>query len=170
MAVVNRKSGVITNRDAVPRVLNNPGAMGGALIGFAGTVETVATDDINSTYRMAQVPSNAVMHSLRLYSDDIGSSAAAADVGIYRTTDDGGAVVDADVFASAVNLNAGALEGTDLLNESKVTAWGFEDAETMLWQALGLTADPKVMYDIVITATGAIDAVATLTLRGSYAQ
>lgn len=169
MAVAERKSTNITNRDATPRVLSNGGALAGVLRYAVGTLETVATDDIASIYRMFSVPSNAVMASLRIYSDDIGSSAAAADIGIYRTTEDGGAVVDADVFASAVVLNAGALNGVDILNESAVTAWGLEDAEKKLWEAVGLSADPGVLYDVCFTATGAIDAVATLTLRCTYA-
>jgi hypothetical protein len=168
MAVVNRLSGVITNRDATPRVMNNPGAAAGMLRGFSGTLETVSGDDIASTYRFAQVPSNAVMHALRLYCDDVGSTAL-VDIGIYRTTADGGAVVDADVFGSAVDISGGALNGTDVLNESAVTAWGLEDAETPLWQALGLTADPMVNYDVVLTLTVASNAAATITLRGIYA-
>lgn len=168
MAVVERKSGSITNRDATPRVINKPGVQGGIMKGAVATVETVATDDINSVYRMLRVPSNAVMHSLRHYSDDIGSSAAAADIGVYETTENGGAVVDADHFASALVLNAGALNGTDVLHESAV--FGLEDAEKPLWEALGLSTDPKKDYDICYTATGAIDAAATLTLKAQWAS
>lgn len=169
MAVVTRKCGVITNRDSTPRVFNNPGAAKGQLYGFAGTLETVSGDDIGSVYILGSVPSNAVMHSLRVYSDDIGTTTI-ADFGLYRTTEDGGAVADADVFASAVSLKDGALNGTDILHESAVTNWGLEDAETAIWQALGLTSDPSYIYDVAATLTAAADAAATLTVRGIYAQ
>lgn len=167
MAVVNTKCGTITNRDASPRVLNNPGAAAGRVVGFSGTLETVSGDDIASTYRMGQVPSNAVMFSLRVYSDDIGT-ACEGDIGIYQTTENGAAVVDADVFASAFVFDAGALNGTDVLHESAVTAWGLEDAEKPLWQALGLSSDPGILYDVVITLTEAANAAGTITVRGSY--
>lgn len=168
MAVANRKSTGITNRDATPRTMNNPGQFGGMLRAAVGTLESVSGDDIASTYRLMQVPSNAVMHMLRVYCDDIGTTTI-ADFGIYRTTADGGAVVDADVFASAVSLKDGALNGTDILHEAAGTNWGLEDAETPLWQALGLSSDPCVMYDIVATLTAAADAAATLTGRAYYA-
>lgn len=168
MAVVERLSGQITNRDAVPRVANNPGTAAGALKAAVGKVLTVATDDIASVYRYFTVPSSATMHSLRLYSPDIGSAAAAADVGLYRTTADGGAVVDADFFAAAINLNAGAVNGQDcLLGTSGLP---LSEMEMPLWQALGLTADPKVDYDVCLTATGAIDAAVNTVLRGTWAQ
>lgn len=168
MAVVTTKSGPITNRDAVPRVFNNPGAAAGTLKGFKGIVTTVATDDINSVYIMGSVPSNAVMHSLRYYGPDIGASAAAVDVGLYQTTANGGAVVDADFFTSALNLNAGALNGTDILYEAN-SAYPIGDAEKPLWSALALSADPCIMYDVCLTATGAIDAAVVVALQGTYA-
>lgn len=168
MAVADRLSGPITNRDAVPRVTNNAAVAAGQVRAFVGKILTVATDDIASTYRFATVPSSAVMHSLRLYSPDIGSSAAAADVGLYRTTRDGSAVVDADFFAAAINLNAGAVNGQDCLLGT--SGFPLSEMEMPLWQALGLTEDPKIDYDICLTATGAIDAAVNMVLRGTYAR
>lgn len=166
MAVANRKSGVITNRDATPRVVNNAPAAGGMLRGFTGTLETVSGDDIASVYRFGQVPSNAIMMSLRVYSDDVGTTTI-ADFGLYQTTDNGGAVVDADFFASAVSLKDGALNGTDILHESAV--FDPDDVEKPLWSALGLSSDPCIMYDVAATLTAAADAAATVSLKGSYA-
>lgn len=168
MAVANRLSVHITQRDAAPRALNPSAAAGGMMRGFVGKVLTVATDDINSVYRFAQVPSSAVMHTLRLYSADIGSSAAAADIGLYSTTEDGAAVVDQDFFASAVNLNAGALNGTDVLYEAD-SAFPVSKSEQRIWEALGLSTDPRIMYDVCLTATGAIDAAVSIALKGTYA-
>jgi len=168
MGVVNRLSTQLTNRDAVPRVTNNPGTVAGMLRGFAATLETVSGDSATSTYRLARVPSNAVMHSLRVYSDDIGTTTA-ADFGLYDTTENGGAVVSQSLFASAVVLNAGALNGTDILYEAATAGADISDMEKPLWQQLGLSADPKKNYDIVATLTGAADAAATLSIKGTYA-
>jgi hypothetical protein len=111
------------------------------------------------------VPSNALVSDLRIYAPDIGTTTA-ADIGIYRTAKDGGAVVDADFFASALVLNAGALNGTDVLHESAVFTIANSGQE--LWQALGLTSDPSVFYDITMTLTGAADATGVVKLITRY--
>lgn len=168
MGVVARLSTQMTNRDAVPRVTNNPGAVAGMLRGFAATLETVSGDSIASTYRLAQVPSNAVMHSLRVYSDDLGTTTV-ADFGLYDTTENGGAVVSQTFFASAVVLNAGALNGVDILYEAATAGAELPDMEKAIWQQLGLTSDPKKNYDIVATLTAACDGAGTLAVKGTYA-
>lgn len=165
MAVVTRKSGVITNRDSSPVVLSNSNISGANLKECVGTLETVNGDSIASIYIFGQIPSNARVSQVLLYSDDIGTTTV-ADFGLYRTTADGGAVVDADFFGSAVVLNAGALNGTDITHESAVL--GPEDAEMMLWQALGLSSDPRIMYDVAATLTAAADAAATISLKIRY--
>jgi hypothetical protein len=166
MAVLHYKSAQITNRDATPKVINNARTAAAVLRGAVATIETVSGDSAGSTYRFFSVPSNALVRDLLVYSDDIGTTTA-TDVGLYRTTADGGAVVDADFFASAVVLNAGALNGTDITHESAV--FGAEDAEKPLWEALGLSSDPSVEYDVTATLTGAADAAATITLKMGYA-
>lgn len=163
------KSGAITNRDATPRVISNPGLLSGSLRCAVGTLETKVPDEdsIGSTFRMLQLPSNAIVHSVRIFSDDMGSTAAAVDIGIYETVENGGLVKDADHFAAAVSLKDGALNGVEVAHASAV--FGIEDAEKPLWLALGLTADPKKSYDLVCTATGAIDTAGSLCIKVQYA-
>lgn len=165
MAVVTRKSGPITNRDATPRVINNAGVANGRMHGWTGTVETVNGDSIASTYIIGSVPSNAVGIELELWSDDIGTTTV-ADFGLYKSTADGGAVVDADFFGSAVSLKDGAVAGTRIEHESAV--YDPDDVEKPLWQALGLTSDPNLWYDVVATLTAAADAAGTISLKCRY--
>lgn len=165
MAVVTTKAGPITNRDASPKVLSNAAVASGVLKEAVGTVESVSGDSIGSEYIFASIPSNAVVSQVLLYCDDIGTTAA-ADIGLYKSTADGGAVVDADFFASAVSLSGGALNGTDVTHESAV--FGLEDAEKPLWEALGLSSDPNLMYDVVATLTAASDAAGTIMLKVRY--
>jgi len=166
MAVEARKSSLVTNADAVPAVLNNPRVDGGFERVKVSTVEIVNADSVASTYRMFRVPSNAVVTDLRIYAPDIGTTTA-TDIGLYRTAKDGGAVVDADFFASAVSLNAGAINGTDVLHEAAVFTIANSGKE--LWDALGLTSDPSVFYDVAFTLTADADATATVKLIGRYA-
>lgn len=164
MAVVAVKSTLITNADATPVVFNSPRVDGGFERIEVATAEITDTNSIGSTYRMFRVPSNAVMTDLRIYSPDIGTTTI-ADIGLYAA--DGGAVVDADFFASAVSLKDGALNGTDVLHESAV--FSIANSGKELWDALALTSDPGVFYDVTLTLTAAADATGTVKLIGRYA-
>lgn len=152
MAVVTTKSAQVTNRDATPNVLNNPnqGAEGRVRSVF-GKVAAVNGDSVASKYIFTGVPSNARVDKVRLYSAAFGVGAA-TDVGVYRNTDDGGAVVDADFFGSAIDISA-AVNGTEISHESGV--YTIAKREQPLWQAVGLSADPRTTLDIVATLTGA---------------
>lgn len=165
MAVVTTKSGPITNRDATPQVKNNSSLEGGMMREVVGTLEAVNGDSIGSKYIFCQVPSNARISQVLLYCDDVGTTTV-ADFGLYRTTADGSAVVDADFFGSAVSLSGGALNGSDITHESAV--FDPDDVEKPLWSALALSSDPKVMYDVVATLTAAADAAGTISLKVRY--
>lgn len=165
MAVVAVKSTLITNADATPVVLNNPRVDGGFERVSVATAAITSGDSIASTYRMFRVPSNAVMTDLRIYSPDIGTTTI-SDIGLYDTAAAGGAVVDADFFASALSLKDGALNGTDVLHEAAVFTIANSGKE--LWDALGLTTDPHKFYDVALTLTGAADATATVKLVGRF--
>jgi hypothetical protein len=165
MAVVNVKSTVITNADSTTYTLNRKGLEAGIVKVARGTVETTNGDDIASVYRFCRLPSRARIVGIQLWSDDIGTTTI-ADFGLYRTAADGGAVVDADAFASAVSLKDGAVAGTWIHHESAV--YGVEDVEQQLWQIAGLSTDPNVMYDVCATLTAAADAAGTISLIVLY--
>lgn len=166
MAVVTTKSSAITNRDATPPVKNGMQLGPRAVYEQVATVELANGDSIGSKLVLMSLPSNARMSALWLLCDAITSGAA--DFGIYRTTQDGGAVVDADCFASAQSIASAITTGTNILHESGVL--DISEIEQPLWQILGLTADPNVMYDLVATLTAATTAAGTLTARVTYTQ
>lgn len=169
MAVVTRKGGAITNRDSSPRVASNSNIAKANVQEAVATLETVAADSVGSVYIFAQIPSNARVSQVILYSDDIGTTTA-ADFGLYQTTDNGSAVVDADFFASAVDLAGGALNAVDITHEAGgATSFNIDDAEKMVWEALGLSSDPKIDYDVAATLTAIADAAGTITLKVKYA-
>lgn len=163
MATEDLKSTNITNRDAKTP---NASHHGGFLREAVGTVE-MTTADAGSTYRMCQVPSNCRISEIRLYSDDVGA-AGAVHIGIYRTTADGGAAVDADCFATAVDINTAALNGSVVTYEAGLSTAQIDDIEKPLYEQLGLSADPGIMYDVVITSSTAAGTGGTLSLRVRY--
>lgn len=168
MAVVNVKSNGISNRDAVPAVLSNPILNRSNLEEAEGNVAVTNGNSIASIFRLCSVPSNARISQLLLSCGAITS--AAADVGVYQKTAlDGsaGAVVSAAFFGSAVSI-ATALSNSDITNESGT--YDIDLQEMPLWQALGLSSDPGLMYDICATLTAAATATGKLGLKVRYGQ
>jgi hypothetical protein len=165
MAVVALKSTPITNRDATPGVLNEGRMSGGLLRHARGVITTGAADTTASTYRFFQLPSNALLVRLSLTTDGAGT-VGAMDVGIYRTTADGGAVVSAGLFTTAKVLTT-PLVSFDALRESTTIAIAASDVKP-LWQWAGLTADPRVVYDVVGTLTATVDAAHNMLLECDY--
>ena len=165
MAVVNTKSTLVTNADASQQSLASQLVDGGRLREKIATLETVSGNSSTSTYRFFRVHSSHRVSKLILDSDDIGTTTI-ADFGLYDIAANGGAVVDADFFASAVSLKDGALANTDITHESGVV--DLPNYGKALWEQLGLSADPKKFYDVAATLTADADAAGTITLRLFY--
>lgn len=163
MATENVLSTSITNRDATPSSKANSFLRGDAK--EVAEVVSCGTGDLGSTYRFFSIPSNCRMAELKLYCPDMGTTGL-ADIGLYDTTENGSAVVDADFFASAVDMKAAALNGLDVLHESGV--FSLTKSVQPIWQALGLSADPNKHYDVVITTTEAFQAAGVVKLAGRY--
>ena len=87
-------------------------------------------------------------------------TSGAGDIGLYDTTENGGAVVDADFIASAQSI-ASALKNSDVTYEQQ----NIDQAQKMVGQVLGLSADPNKIYDIVMTLTAATTAAGTVVLK-----
>lgn len=91
-------------------------------------------------------------------------TSAAGDIGLYRTTADGGAVVDADFFTAAASL-ATASAGTNVIGGNVLAP---ANREKRLWEALGLAADPVTYYDVAVTLTAAATAAGTVGIQLSW--
>lgn len=161
MAIVNTKTAAITAQD----LANDTRATNGKpLHVVTGVVEVAAGDDDGSTYRILRLPSEAILTSLSIASDALGT-AAAYEVGVYEVEDNGGAAVDADEFGSSISL-VSAVAWTEILEEAAPT--DKEKIGKPLWERLGLTSDPGKSYDIVATGTTAGDAAGSICLRANY--
>jgi hypothetical protein len=162
MAIANTKSTAVSNRDASPRVPSPAHLVRGPLFEAVGTVEIAAADDNGSVYRMGRLRSSDRVSQLTVFNDAI-TGGTSFDLGLYRTADDGGTVVDADLFASALDLSSGSAVGIDVTYESAATDIG--KIEKRLWELLGLSADPQVDYDLAFTANAVGTAAGTVSLR-----
>lgn len=167
MAVVTPSSAAIVNANA--GIHNNARVVKSPLLETVGMYEVANGDSIASIYRLVRVPSNARITEVVLSCDAITSGAG--DVGVYQTAGNGGAVVDVDFIASAVSI-ASALLHSDITHEADPAdagaGFGKADSEKALWEALGLTTDPGIEYDIALTLTAAAAAAGTVVLKVRY--
>jgi hypothetical protein len=162
MAVNAYKTLSIANLDATPIVRANPWVHGGNSKQFAGTVEAVNADSIGSTYRFFRVGSWMRPVSFTLFCDAL--TGGAADLGLYRSAADGGALVSQALFASAQSIAAANTAGLSIRFEQDDIA----NVEKRIWELLGLTADPNLEYDVALTLTAALTASGTLSLQGVF--
>lgn len=173
MAVVNLKSSAITNATATPVALNGAYITNGnlresqglAVITSGDTGDAGGAVGASSIYRLFRLRSSDRVSLIRIYSPDIGTTTT-ADLGLYDVN--GGAEVDSDFFASAVVLNGGALNGTDLTFEAAAAGGLIANAEKRIWEALGLTSDPSKEYDVALALTANADGTGTVLVRCQF--
>lgn len=163
MAVANTKSTIITALDASPKQSVNSYLQGGILRTAVATVEVAAADDDGSVYRFFRLPSNARVVSARIYNDAI-TGGTAYELGLYQTAANGGAVVDADVYGSAISMASARVSPLDALFE----ALNIDQGEKRVWENAALTTDPQIEYDVCLTGTTVGTAAGTITLQIDY--
>lgn len=167
MAVETVKSTLITNRDAALPVQKLTELAGGVVKSVFALATVAVSASSASKYVFFQVPSNCRLRELKLMCTTTGS-VATMDLGLFRTTADGGAVVDQDRLGSAIAISSPILESTynNSLSESADTA--FTDFEKPLWSMLGLSADPGYNYDVVGVLQAAAEVGGTVALELTY--
>jgi hypothetical protein len=166
MATVNTKSNIVTNLDATPKVLNSLNLMGAVLREQVATIAVAAADDNNSTYRMCRVHSSWRISEMTMFNDAI-TTGTDYNIGLFAIAEDGGAVVDENAYSDAVSFASGSLTGVQVMYEAG-SAVGIEDIEQAVWQNAGLTADPGLWYDVVLTGITVGSGAGDLAMRLRY--
>lgn len=164
MAVVNVKSNLVTNLDASPRTLGSPNLYHGIVREQVGYAAIANGDSIGSTYRVGRVRTSDRMRSIELLNDAIATSGA-ADIGAYRTAAAGGAVIDADCWASAVALTSARTAPLDATFEAGAAGGLNTNIEKRIWEVLGFTSDPMIEVDVVLTLTAAAGGAGNVAVR-----
>lgn len=162
MAVVQVSSTPVANVDGKPIVRNSAKVSEGEVLSSIGSVALANGDSIGSVYRMVRIRSGCRINSLFLLCTAVTSGAA--DIGLYQTAAKGGAVVDADFFSAAQTI-ATASQGIQVAHGNALAV-----ATSMLrvWEALGLSADPGIEYDVALTLTAATTAAGSAALKCDY--
>lgn len=164
MAVANTKSTIVTNADATPPVPTDARICNGHVLQQAGYVEVLAADDDNSVYRFHRLPSNARIASVKVMNDVI-TGGTDFNIGIFQTAENGGAAVDDNLIADALDLSSARNFPTEIY-----TAVAEENREKQLWELLGLSSDPKRMYDLAAIGITVGSAAGTIFCEVQFAQ
>lgn len=165
MAVVTVKSTRISNAENVQQTNDSPVVNHGRKRSLCATVEVTNGDSIASKFILARVHSSWRITSIKLFCDAITS--AAADIGLYQTSafpNNGGAVVDADAYGSAVSIATANTTGIEVAYEARDIA----NIQRQVWQDAGATTDPVRFYELVATLTAAATATGTLSVEVEF--
>lgn len=150
MAVDHVKSTGITNDDASPRVANLAGAYGAGQVNVSqGFATAVASSSADATYQLVRLPPTAKVKKIEF--ESAAQGAGKFDLGVYRAdlaSYVAANATDQDFFATVIDC-ASAVAITDVTNESGT--YTIDKRIMPLWEAVGLTADPRCMLDIVAT-------------------
>lgn len=172
MAVVNTLSAILTGSQATPYTVNSRDVHS-RLHTVSAFVAVAAADDDNSTYRMHRVHSSWTIKSIQVFCTAI-TGGTDYDVGLY--TINGGAVVDADLYADGISLAtaAPAVPPTAAANGPIEVRFGdaatavLTDINNQVWEDLGLASDPALWYDLVLTANTVGTAAGTIAVVTTY--
>lgn len=130
---------------------------GSSITPYIVSDEIEAADDDGSIYRLVTVGSNITLYELQISNDAI-TGGTDYDIGLYLAGV-GNAAVDADVFADGLDLSSAG----DKVNG--LTAPDIANLGKPLWEILGLSEDPKVLYDIAVTGNTVGTAAGTITVH-----
>lgn len=131
---------------AYPDVEQGPGLLKEKAAVAAPAANQASADTIH----FFRVKSNAIVSRVMISAADA-TTAGAVNVGLYNTAAAGGAAVDADLFASALDLAGGPYNNLDITFESGELTYA--ESTNRLWEVLGLTEDPHKEYDVVATVS-----------------
>ena len=151
MADVSHNSTVIANTVATPAVKNSP-ISDGVIKEKCAKVTYTAGDSAPSLATIFRISAFSRVTDLLISSLDF-TTAGAIDVGVHAESSPGvaGSAVDADFFATAVDLAGGPYNNLSIVNESTTNTPVKQ--EQPLWQALGVSAAPAAGTFYLITAT-----------------
>lgn len=152
--MANTNSNIVDIQDGTTTTKLSVAKFGGRVRIAADNFELVAAnfDADGDTIHLCNLPVNAVIHSIKVSTDDLDTGATVAfNYGIYST--DLGTIKDEDFFATAVTAQA-ASTLTEIYDEA-AAAGNVAGVGDPLWQNAGDTSDPGGQYAIVATATAA---------------
>lgn len=142
-------------------------SQGAQLIVMVESFEVAAADDNNSVYRVFKnVNPFYVPLKLDIMSDAI-TGMSDVNVGLYKNLEQGGAVIDDNVFGDAIDLSSAVLRSAP---KDGLVSVNIADAEKTIWELAGDTLNNHDLgYDICLTAIAAASTAGTILVVGHFA-
>lgn len=130
--------------------------------------EIAAADDNLSIYRILKnIPASAVIQDIEILNDVI-TLGSDYNLGLYKTLERGGAVIDDNVFADAIDFTSARIHGAGL---SGLTAVDVANAANTVFEHAGDTLDTReVGYDLAFTAIVVGTSAGTITAKITYVE
>lgn len=133
-------------------------------------IAIAAADDDTSKFLVAQIPSDAIIKSIRVRNTAI-TAGTSYGLGLYETVDNASTVIDATIFASAMDLSSAHAHGADLDGLSNLAITSDDQRVIELVNAKNSTnysSGEKTMYDLVLTAATIGSAAGTVVVDVEY--
>jgi hypothetical protein len=173
MAVVNVLSNELTDINSTPAEFASSQHMGQTLKQKSAYATMAAADDNGSTYRYFRVRSSDSIKAIYIYTPGIAGTTD-IDIGLYTISN--GAAVDADLYGDGLDLTAACPAVPHVVATAICQTARFGDATTAVvtdinnrvWEDLGLTSDPGLEYDLVLTANAAASAAGSVAIQVLY--
>lgn len=142
-------------------------SQGAELIVMIESFEVAAADDNNSVYRVFKnVNPFYVPIKLDISCDAI-TGMSDVNVGLYKNLEQGGAVIDDNVFGDAIDLSSAV---TRTVPKDGLKDVDLANAEKTIWELAGDTLDEHDLgYDICLTAIAAASTAGTILVVGHFA-
>ena len=118
-------------------------------------------DSIASIYRIAEIPSNYIPVGGEITCDAI-TSVNDADLGLYETTENGGAVIDVDALMDGGDLSSALAPGSGL---SPISAVTIANQDAALYTLASDVSSERQAYTLALTINAAATATGTVIVR-----
>lgn len=160
------KGNHITDFDSNPPDTVNSRLHGGYIKGSIDTFE-LGILALNDDHQVFKLPIDAIIHSIKMATDDLGTTGALS-IGFYEKKSDGTfALIDVDAIASAVDVSTAAVA----LTEFRFEAADIDTGSQRAFELAGLTTRPLFgdIY-IALTASTATTAAGTVHMAIEYSE
>ncbi len=139
---------------------------GGGTLDIVAKIPMLSTDDSGSIYRICEVPSNFIPVSGEITCSAL-TTLTDVDLGLYETPEHGGAVIDVNALADALDFSSALVPGSGLSPISAVTI-GDQNKSLYLLANDGSAVDvssERQTYTLALTTNANCDADGTVILR-----
>jgi hypothetical protein len=145
-------SDTITNLDAVPVVKVNTLSQGGVVRSYRGMIGSAAFDALTaaSVAAFCRIPARGRVRSIKL--THAAASTGMFELGLYRTPDNGGAVVDSNCFHTGVDI-ASARIAAEIENLPLAATRGGDVATAFAAVISTASATADTEFDLCATIT-----------------